>query len=44
MAVYPPEVLERGLIAITDEWWANGPSEKEGMMHLFTKGFKGEVS
>jgi FAD/FMN-containing dehydrogenase len=44
MAAYPLEILERGLIAVTDEWWANGPSEREGMIHLFTKGLNGEVS
>ena len=35
--VFAPPALEK-LIATTDNWWAKGPNEKEGMLQLLTRG------
>jgi hypothetical protein len=35
--VFAPPALEK-LIATTDNWWAKGPDEKEGMLRLLTRG------
>ena len=44
MAMYTPDVMDRGLFAVTNEWWTRGPSEKEGMIHSFSVGPYGKVS
>lgn len=42
--IFPASVFEK-LIQVTTEWWANGqgPSEKEAMMQLLTRGSQCEV-
>lgn len=35
--IFPPPAVEK-LVAATNKWWANGPSEKEAMVQVFTRG------
>ncbi|RPD66672.1 FAD-binding domain-containing protein [Lentinus tigrinus ALCF2SS1-7] len=35
--IYSPDTLE-ALLDVTQKWWNNGPSEKEGMIQVFTRG------
>ncbi|KAI0751466.1 FAD-binding domain-containing protein [Daedaleopsis nitida] len=35
--IYSPPQLE-ALLDVTQAWWENGPSEKEGMIQVFTRG------
>jgi FAD/FMN-containing dehydrogenase len=42
-ATFSPELLEK-LVSTTSEWWANGPSENEGMVQTITRGADGKVS
>lgn len=37
--VFPSNALE-ALIRVTDQWWTNGPNEKEGMMLILTRGLR----
>lgn len=36
ITVFNPAVREK-LVLLTQQWWAKGPSEKEGMFQLFTR-------
>ncbi|KAL1946728.1 hypothetical protein VTO73DRAFT_14832 [Trametes versicolor] len=36
-AVFTPDVLDK-LFKVTEAWWNNGPSGKEGLIHIFTRG------
>jgi len=40
--IFPPPALEN-LVAATEKWWVNGPSEKESMVQIFTRGPDGQV-
>ena len=42
-AIYSPDSLE-ALLDVTQKWWTNGPSEKEGMIQAFTRGPGHQVS
>ncbi|KAI0794045.1 FAD-binding domain-containing protein [Fomes fomentarius] len=37
VAIYPLPLLQK-LNALTDEWWKNGPSEKEAMLQAWSRG------
>ncbi|KAI0356536.1 FAD-binding domain-containing protein [Trametes cingulata] len=35
--IFSPDKLD-GLLSVTEEWWNKGPSEKEGMIQVYTRG------
>ena len=37
MVIFSPDQLE-ALLDVTQAWWENGPSEKEGMLHAYARG------
>jgi FAD/FMN-containing dehydrogenase len=37
VAIFTADKLEK-LVALTTQWWVKGPSEKEGMLQVFTQG------
>ncbi|EGO01574.1 hypothetical protein SERLA73DRAFT_103446 [Serpula lacrymans var. lacrymans S7.3] len=39
--VFKPDVLEP-LLSLTEKWWAKEPCEKEGMVHVMTRGPDGQ--
>ena len=42
-AMYAPDVLDRGLVSVTADWWDKGPSEKEAMAQIYTQDPNGNV-
>jgi hypothetical protein len=43
MAIFTPDVLDKGLIDITNQWLDKGLNEKESMMQVYTQGHEGHV-
>jgi len=43
IAVFAPNDLEK-LTSVMGEWWSKGPSEKEGIFHILTRGPDGHVA
>ncbi|KAI9001297.1 FAD-binding domain-containing protein [Trametes punicea] len=41
MVAFSPDTLEP-FLDVTQEWWTNGPSEREGMIQAFTRGPDGQ--
>lgn len=37
LVIYSPDQLE-ALLDVTQAWWSKGPSEKEGMIQVYTRG------